>query len=158
MKNDTSTIDPRIEKCRERVAKKAIWSAGVSLIPIPGLDIAADITLLMQLIQEINHTFGLTEAQIEALSPSRKALTFKAIQMVGSTVIGSTITKELILQLLRSIGVRFTSKQIAKYVPIAGQAISAALSYTAMRYVCNQHIEDCARVAAQVELLILTNP
>lgn len=158
MKNDTSTADPRIEKCRERVAKKAIWSAGVSLIPIPGLDIAADVTLLRQLIQEINQIFGLTEAQIEALSPSRKAITFKAMQMVGSSLIGSALTKELILQLLRSVGVRFTSKQIAKYVPIAGQAVSAVLSYTAMRYVCNQHIDDCVRVAAQVEALMLTHP
>ncbi|MEN9374690.1 MAG: hypothetical protein RIR79_2242, partial [Pseudomonadota bacterium] len=50
------------------------------------------------------------------------------------------------------------SKQIAKYVPIAGQAVSAVLSYTAMRYVCNQHIDDCVRVAAQVEALMLTHP
>ena len=64
MKNDTSTIDPRIEKCRERVAKKAIWSAGVSLIPIPGLDIAADVTTSMAGFVINAHTLAKTSLTV----------------------------------------------------------------------------------------------
>ena len=144
--------DPRIAQCRQMVSRKAMWSAGASIIPIPGLDVAADVALLMKLIDEINHSFGLTEKQIETLSPSKRAIAYKAIQFVGSTLIGSAVTKELILHVLRSVGVRFTAKQFTKYVPLAGQAVSAALSYSAMRYVCNQHINDCAKVAAQLHL------
>lgn len=147
-----TAVDPRVAACRKLVSRKAILSAGAALVPIPGLDIAADIALLTQLIDQINQRFGLTEAQIESLSPSKRALAYKAIQMVGSTLIGSSITRDLILVALRKVAKRLTTQQVAKYVPIAGQALSAALAYGAMRYVCNQHIADCARVAAQLAL------
>jgi hypothetical protein len=46
--------------------------------------------------------------------------------------------------------VRITVKQATKYVPVAGQALSAALSFTALRYVCNLHIEQCMAVSKQL--------
>lgn len=144
--------DPRIAGCRLMVTKKAMLAAGAAVIPVPGLDIAADIALLTSLLGQINAEFGLTQAQIDDLSPSKKALAFKAIQMVGSSVIGSALTRQLIVHVLRSVGVRMTTKQITKYVPIAGQALSAALAFSAMRHVCLKHIDDCARVAGQLAL------
>ena len=144
--------DPRVAECRRMVSRKALVSAGMSVVPIPGLDVAADVALLMRLIQQINLKFGLSEAQIEALSPGKQALAFKAITMVGSTLVGSAITRSLVLQVLKTVGVRFTAKQMARYVPLAGQALSAGLAYSAMRYVCFKHIEDCARVAGMLQL------
>ncbi|MEN9843913.1 MAG: hypothetical protein RLZZ612_1742 [Pseudomonadota bacterium] len=145
-------LDPRIAECRRLVSRKALWSAGASLVPIPGLDIAADVAVLMSLLQQINERFGLTQAQIEALSPDRKALAFKAMTTVGSGLIGSAITRELVLRVLRTVGVRLTAKQMTRYIPLAGQALSAALAYSAMRYICYQHINDCARVASMLAL------
>lgn len=145
-------LDPRVAACRQLVARKAILAAGASLVPIPGLDIAVDVALLMRLLQQINERFGLTQAQIEALAPDRKAIAFKAMTAVGSSLIGSAITRELVLQVLRTVGVRITAKQMTRYIPLAGQALSAALAYSAMRYVCNQHINDCARVASMLAL------
>jgi hypothetical protein len=113
---------------------------------------AADVALLMRLLHKINQRFGLSSAQIQALSPDRKALAFKAMTTVGSSLIGSAITRELVLQVLRTVGLRLTVKQVARYVPLAGQALSAALAYSAMRYVCQRHINDCARVAGLLAL------
>ena len=45
-----------------------------------------------------------------------------------------------------------TTQQAAKFVPIAGQAVSAALTYTALKYVCEQHIRQCMAVARQLQL------
>ncbi len=122
------------------------------MVPIPGLDVAADVALLLRLIAQINEKFGLTQAQIEALSLSKRAIAFKAVTAVGSTLIGSALTKQLILSVLQTVGLRFTTKQVTKYVPLAGQALSAVLAYSAMRYVCHKHIEDCARVSQQLAL------
>lgn len=145
-------VDPRVTECRQLVSRKALLAAGASMVPIPGLDIAADVALLMTLIHQINERFGLSEAQIEAMSPTQRALVFKGITLVGSSVIGSAITRNAVLALLRTVGVRVTAKQFTKYVPLAGQALSAALSYSAMRYVCHRHIDDCARVAGELLL------
>ena len=56
------------------------------------------------------------------------------------------------MQALKLVGVRLTTQQAAKYVPIAGQAVSAALTYSALRYVCEQHIQQCVAVSRQLML------
>jgi hypothetical protein len=56
------------------------------------------------------------------------------------------------MKLLKLVGVRLTTQQAAKWVPVAGQAVSAALTYSALKYVCEQHIQQCAQVARQLAL------
>ena len=67
-------------------------------------------------------------------------------------LIGKLVTRELVLQALKLVGMRLTTQQAAKYVPIAGQAVSAALTYSALRYVCEQHIRQCVAVSKQLLL------
>jgi uncharacterized protein (DUF697 family) len=136
--------------CRKLVTRRALVAAGAAAVPVPGLDIAADMALLSRLIPQINAAFGLTPAQIELLSPQRKTAVYKAITAVGGAMIGRIVTQELIIHALKLVGVRITVKQATKYVPIAGQALSAALSFTALRYVCNLHIEQCVAVSKQL--------
>jgi hypothetical protein len=62
-------------------------------------------------------------------------------------LVGKLVTRELVMQALKLVGVRLTTQQAAKYVPVAGQAISAALTYSALRYVCEQHIRQCVAVS-----------
>jgi uncharacterized protein (DUF697 family) len=139
--------------CKKMVGQRSLWAAGVAVVPIPGLDVAADIALLMRLINTINERFGLTQAQVEALSPSKRALAFKAITSVGSSVIGSALTRSAIVALLKLVAGRHATKQVTKYVPLAGQALSAVLAYSAMRAVLNKHVDDCVRVKTQLLLL-----
>ena len=67
-------------------------------------------------------------------------------------VVGKLVTRDLVMRLLRLVGVRLTAQQAAKFVPIAGQAISAVLTYSSLRYVCEQHIQQCASIAKQLLL------
>jgi uncharacterized protein (DUF697 family) len=138
--------------CRAIVTRNALVAAGAAIVPLPGLDIATDTALLLRLIPQINARFGLTPAQIERLSVNNQLIVYKAITAVGGAMIGKLITHELIIHALKIVGVRLTVKQATKYVPLAGQAISAALSFSALRYVCNQHIKQCAQVAGALML------
>lgn len=143
-------LEAAVARCRTMVTKRALASAGAVLVPLPGLDLAADVALLSELIPAINREFGLTPDQIERLSPRTKALLYKAIVAFGGMMVGRVITRELVLRALAAVGMRITAKTAAKLVPIAGQAVSAGLSYTAMRYVGIAHIRDCRRVVEVV--------
>jgi uncharacterized protein (DUF697 family) len=136
--------------CRSLVTRRALAAGAVAAVPLPGVDIAADMALLARLIPQINAAFGLTPGQIEQLSPQRKVAVYKAITVVGGAMIGRIVTHELILHALKLVGVRITVKQATKYVPLAGQMLSAALSFTALRYVCNLHIEQCVAVSEKL--------
>lgn len=134
------------------VSQRALLAAGVATLPVPGLDWATDIGILIKLLPRINEAFGLSPEQIERLAPERRIVVYKAISAGGGMLVGKLITRELVLKVLQMIGVRLTTQQAAKYVPIAGQVVSAALTYSALRYVCEQHIRQCADVARQLAL------
>jgi hypothetical protein len=143
-------LDEVVRRCQKMVTRRALASAGAVLVPLPGVDLAADIALLTQLIPAINREFGLTPDQIDDLSPRLKVLVYKAIVAFGGALVGRLITRELILQALVTVGMRVTTKTAARLVPIAGQAVSAGLSYSAMRLVGESHIRDCRRVIDEV--------
>lgn len=145
-------LDVAAARCHAMVTRRALVSAGAVLVPLPlpGLDIAADVALLTQLIPAINREFGLTPEQIEQLNPTLKVLVYKTIVAFGGAMVGRVITRDLILQALVKVGMRVTSKTAARLVPLAGQAVSAGLSYSAMRFVGAAHIRDCRRVVEAI--------
>ena len=134
------------------VNKRAMMAAGVAIIPMPGIDWVTDVGVLMKLIPAINQAFGLTPEQVERLAPDRRLVVYKAISAGGGMLVGKLVTRELLIQALKMVGVRLTTQQVAKYVPIAGQAVSAALTFSALKFVCEQHIRQCMAVSRQLML------
>lgn len=147
-----SELEAVAARCRRLVTKRALFAAGVSAVPVPGLDWLTDVGVLLELIPNINRAFGLTPEQIERLAPDRRVVVYKAISAGGSLLAGRLVTRDLVLRTLRVVGVRLTTQQAAKYVPLAGQAVSAALTFTALKYVCEQHIRQCLEVSRQLAL------
>ncbi|MBS0447080.1 MAG: hypothetical protein JSR59_14160 [Proteobacteria bacterium] len=145
-------IEAVVRHCRRLVTRRALVAAGVAAVPLPGIDWVTDVATLLKLIPEINRAFGLTPEQVERLSPDRRLAVYKAISAGGSVLVGRLVTRDLILRALRLVGVRLTTQQAAKFVPVAGQAVSAALTFTALKYVAEQHIQQCAAVATMLAL------
>jgi uncharacterized protein (DUF697 family) len=139
-------------RCRRLVTQRAMFAAGVAMVPVPGLDWVTDIGVLVKLLPEINRAFGLTPEQIERLAPDRKLVVYKAMSAGSGLLVGRIVTRELVMQVLKMVGVRLTTQQAAKYVPIAGQAVSAVLTFSALKYVCEQHIRQCQAVVHQLAL------
>ena len=139
-------------RCRQRVRQRALLAAGVAMVPIPGIDWVTDVGVLVKLLPEISAAFGLSVQQVERLAPDRRVVVYKAISAGGGLVLGRLVTRELVLLLLKTVGVRLSAQQAAKYLPIAGQVASAALTFSALRYVCEQHILQCEAVARQLLL------
>jgi uncharacterized protein (DUF697 family) len=139
-------------RCRQMVRQRALLAAGVAMVPLPGLDWVTDVGLLVELLPRINAAFGLSPAQIERLAPDRRIVVYKAISAGGGMLIGKVVTRDLVVMLLKMVGVRLSTQQAAKFVPLAGQAVSAALTYSALRFVCEQHIRQCLEVARQLAL------
>ena len=143
-----------VQRSRRLLHRRALVAAGASLVPVPGLDWAVDAALLSRLLPQINAEFGLAPEQLDRLSPHKREQVQKAVGLVGSVLIGKFITRELVLRATQTVGVRLTTQQAAKYVPLAGQAVAATLGYATLRYLGEQHLRDCVRVvqAAQLQL------
>jgi len=135
--------------CKTMVKRRAATSGGMSLIPVPGVDIAGDVGMLLQLIPAINRKFGLTPEQIDELDTRHQVMIYAMLKKVGTDLIGRAVTQKLVLAALKKVGGRMAAKQVLKYIPFAGQAAALALSVAAMMYLGNSHIDACFAVARE---------
>ena len=143
-----------VRRSRKLLNRRALVGAVASTVPVPGLDWAVDAALLTRLVPAINAEFGLTPAQLDRLPDHKRDQVQKALAMVGSVLVGKFITRDLVIRMAQGLGKRLTVQQAAKYVPLAGQAVSAVMGYTALRYLGEEHIKDCVRVALAAQLLL----
>lgn len=152
MAADDAALAAAVTRSRKLLHKRAVVAAAASAVPVPGLDWAVDAAMLSRLIPEINKEFGLTPQQLDQLDPKKRDQVQKAVTIVGSVLIGKFISRDLILKAATKIGMRLTTKQLAKYVPFAGQIVAASVGYAAIRYLGEEHMKDCIRVAKQAHL------
>jgi len=143
-----------VRRSRKLLHRKALLAAAAGTVPVPGLDWAVDAALLSRLIPAMNAEFGLTPEQIDRLGPSQREQVQKAVGMVGSVLIGKFISRDVVLKAARVIGLRLTAQQASKFVPLAGQAISALVGYGAIRFLGEEHLKDCVRVARVAQLTL----
>ena len=147
-------LEQAVLRSRQMLKKRALVAGVAGTVPLPGLDWAADAAMLTQLLPKINAEFGLAPHQIAKLDAREKERVQKAVGMIGSVLIGRVVTKGLVLRFARMLGLRLTTAQVARYVPIAGQLVSGALGYAALKYLGEQHIRDCVRVVQAAPLAL----
>ena len=152
MAAEDANMQAAVKRSRKLLHKRALVAGIASAVPVPGLDWAVDAALLSKLIPEINKEFGLTPLQLDSLNPKKREQVQKAVAMVGSVLIGKLISRDLVVKAASVIGMRFTTKQLAKYVPFAGQIVAATVGYAAIRYLGEEHMKDCIRVAQKAGL------
>lgn len=134
-------------ECIKMVNQRAALSGVAAAIPLPGVDLSADITIMIELLTEINKRFGLSEEQISQLDFERKKVLLVIISSVGNELAGKTISATLVRSVLKRVSSKIAAKQVSKLIPLAGQAVSAGISFIAMRYLGKQHIEQCYQIA-----------
>jgi hypothetical protein len=143
---------------RKLLHRRALVAAAAGAVPVPGLDWAVDAALLTRLIPKINAEFGLLPDQIDGLTPHERERVQKAVALVGTVLIGKFITRDLVIKAAKAVGLRLTAGQAARYVPMAGQIVSALAAYSAIRYIGEEHLKDCVRVALTAELRLPYQP
>lgn len=158
MAADNPELAAAVQRSRRLLHRRALVAAAASAVPVPGLDWAVDAALLSRLLPQINAQFGLTPEQLDLLDPQKREQVQKAVTLVGSVLIGKFITKELVLRATRAVGLRLTTRQLAKYVPLAGQAVAATVGYATLRYLGEQHLRDCVQVVQKAQLRLPAPP
>jgi uncharacterized protein (DUF697 family) len=143
-------IEATREHCRRMVRRRAVISAGVSAVPIPGVDVVSDLSLFKKLVDDVNAAFGLTEQQIDQLQPNHKLIAYKVAVGVGGVMVGRVVTRELLLMVFKRMGMKMMAKSASRFVPIAGQLASAAIGFTMFRKLGYEHVEACAKVAGEL--------
>jgi len=129
--------------CKSLIKIRAGLAAVNGINPIPGVDIAVDIGILIELFSEIRKNYGLTDEKIN------NSEYIKNLGPLANTIIKAS-SQEGIMQLLKQFAGRETIKQVSKYVPFVGQAIAASIGYGITLYAGNSFVDDCHELAKEI--------
>lgn len=131
--------------CEKYVSYAAAAAAANGINPVPGVDVAVDISIIIKLFKEIRDDYGLTDNFLTSLKQS-------SIPVVGRLAnnVVQYAAKEGILMLLKSFAGRQAVKTFAKYIPFIGQAIAASLGYAITSNVGNSYLSECHELAEEI--------
>lgn len=144
--NDLETA--RTLACKRYVRRQALKAAGVSALPVAGVDLLINGRLLARTLDAINSAYGLTARQIAQLPAPTRSKLEDNVQEVGSYLIGRVVTQAAVFTAAKTLGLRIGAQQAAKLAPVAGLAASAALSGWLFKRLCDRHLQQCQRVRA----------
>ena len=133
-------LDNKRNVCLDDLDYYAYVGVANGLNPIPGVDASVDIAIILKMFYHIRDVFGLdqqTLAKYEVALPIAKKIFEYA-------------SKEGVMFLLKNLGKRFVTKDVLKYIPLLGQAVSAVLGYKMIVAVGESYIDDCYKLATEI--------
>lgn len=151
-------IDPSLnlekirEECLDLVKKRAYFSAGAAVIPVPFLDVVIDVGILSQLIPEINARFGLTPEQVSVYDPETKQIHWSELRKRGVEFSGLVVARTAVKKSLNNMAAKYITKQVTKFIPLGGQMIAASLGYVVMKKIAETHVEESYKLAKGIQL------
>ena len=151
------TIDPSLnleqirQECRQLVKKRSFISAGVAAVPVPFFDVVVDAGILTQLLPYINQQFGLAPERIAAFDLNTREIHWSEMRARGTEFVGLVATRSVVRRSIQGLGAKIVSKQVVKFIPLGGQLVAASMGYFVMRKVAFDHIDECYRLAKQIQ-------
>jgi GTP-binding protein EngB required for normal cell division/uncharacterized protein (DUF697 family) len=134
-----------LEQKKLACEKYILFYAGASALnafnPIPGVDVAVDATVILNLFSDIRNTFGLSSKLIS----SKMNILTPVLQTVNNVM--QYATKEGIAILLKSFAGREVVKGIGKYIPLIGQVVASSVGFGIVYQAGMSYLGDCYTVA-----------
>lgn len=152
-----NTIDPNLDldqvkkECQKLVKKRAKYSAGVAIVPVPFFDVAVDAGMLTQLLPDISERFGLIEGRESAVDLESRAIHWQALKDRTVDFAGLMATRGVIKKTMQGFGGRIAAKQVTKFLPLGGQMVAATMGYMIFKKIATDHINECYNLAKDIQ-------
>jgi small GTP-binding protein len=140
--------DEWLERKRKVIEREvhvcAALSAANGFNPIPGADLAIDLSTLAGLLVRIRGHYGLSDKRLERylqVAPAAKIVVDKLLAYA---------TREGLMRLLRRFASQTLQRQVSKYIPLVGQTIAAMVGYGVTLQVGFEFLDTCHKLAREV--------
>lgn len=133
-------LDKKKAIALDDISTYAYMAAANALNPIPGVDVSVDVGVLYKMFADIRHTFKIDDDD-EAEFAKYKL----AAPLVNKVF--SYATTEGITALLKQVASKYITKEVTKYIPFFGQALSAVAGYKLTDSLGTGYVDDCYKLA-----------
>ncbi|MBI5845778.1 MAG: 50S ribosome-binding GTPase [Deltaproteobacteria bacterium] len=133
------------ELCKKKVRLYAGLCAANAINPVPGVDVAVDLSILVAMMKAIRNAYGLSDQSIL----KAKELGIPAIAQLANNVVRYGTREGAVYLLQRFMG-REITKEVAKYIPLVGQIVAASAGFGITLQAGGTYLADCHGIAGEI--------
>lgn len=137
-------IREKKKSLHKRVFKMAVISAGAAAVPLPGLDIVADLAIIGHEIYFYMKEFGLDEESLRHLCKKTETEYDQFVESLSHAkqlLKEKTVIKRLFVEVVKNQASGMMAGRFAKYIPFIGTVVSCTVSYGACVHFLRHEID-----------------
>lgn len=117
--------------------------------PVPGVDIAADIAIVLNMNNWVLKCYKLDEGTLERVYGKGLTGVPSAVGLVMRKMVAYG-TREFVKAALKRQLARMSGKELAKWVPVVGQLAAAGLGYGLVHWMGEETIDNCENAVKEI--------
>uniref|UniRef100_A0A8C3S4Z6 IRG-type G domain-containing protein n=1 Tax=Chelydra serpentina TaxID=8475 RepID=A0A8C3S4Z6_CHESE len=136
-----------------QIWKLAALSAGVAAVPVPGLSVACDVTILVKALRDYCKSFGLDDESLTKLA-QKFDKPVEELKAVIKSPLAKEISANLVYKLLTNAvgGALMCVEYLVSNIPVIGSLAAGGISYGTTYYMLNSFLNEVAEDAQRVLL------
>lgn len=143
------SLEKKIKMFKGMIWAASLASAGIAVIPVPGLSVACDASIVLLFFTRCYYAFGLDERSLSRLS---EKVNKPLLEHVAKSKLASAIQEKAIarLQVSAALASLATIEYVASLVPGVGSVAAAGISFGTTYYLLREGLNELADIARKI--------
>ncbi|XP_051574665.1 interferon-inducible GTPase 5-like [Myxocyprinus asiaticus] len=143
------SLEKKIKFLKGLIWAAALASAGMAVVPVPGLSAACDAGIVLLFFTRCYYAFGLDDGSLKKLSEkvNKPLQKYLGKSKIAAAIQNKTLTR---LQVSASLATLATLEWLASLFPGAGSVVAAGLSFGTTFYLLREGLNELANTAREI--------
>ncbi|XP_059423162.1 interferon-inducible GTPase 5-like [Carassius carassius] len=143
------SLEKKIKMFKGMIWAASLASAGIAVIPVPGLSVACDAGILLLFFTRCYYAFGLDERSLTRLS---EKVNKPLLEHVTKSKLASAIQEKAVarIQVSAALASLATIEYVASLFPGAGSVAAAGISFGTTNYLLREGLNELSQIARKI--------
>ncbi|KAI7806489.1 interferon-inducible GTPase 5-like isoform X1 [Triplophysa rosa] len=143
------SLEQKIKFFKGMIWAASLASAGIAVVPVPGLSVACDAAIVLSFFLRCYYAFGLDDCSLTRLS---EKVNIPLTEYVGKSKIASAIREKTLsrIQVSTTLAWLASAEYVMSLVPIVGSVAAAGLSFGTTMYILKEGLNELAEMAREI--------
>ncbi|XDV19392.1 hypothetical protein PO909_024875 [Leuciscus waleckii] len=144
-----ASLEKKIKFFERMIWAASLASAGIAVVPVPGLSVACDASIVLLFLSRCYYSFGLDDRSLSRLSEkvNKPHLKYMAKSKFVAAIKEKAVTRVQVSAALATIA---TVEFLFSLLPGVGSAIAAGMSFITTQYLLREGLQDLAETARNI--------
>jgi len=144
-----ASLEKKIKFFEGMIWAVSLASAGIAVVPVPGLSVACDAGMVLLFFTRCYYAFGLDDGSLSRLS---EKLNKPMLEHLSKSKLATAIRDKINVrvQVSVSLAALATVEYAASLLPVVGSAAAAGISFGTTYYILRDGLKELANVAREI--------